>query len=162
MATCVAPTSASALEGAYRRAALERQIVDQINVLRARRGLPNVVINANLRKGALGHTVSMARHGYFTHDSRDGTAWDQRVLRHYRRSPASSWSIGENMLWAAAEIDGRDAIAMWMASPSHRAILIDPEWHEVGVGALIVKHAPGEFEGLDVAIVVADFGDRKP
>jgi uncharacterized protein YkwD len=49
---------------------------------------------------------------------------------------------------------------MWLASPEHRANLMNPHWREIGVAAVHVTAAPGIYRGLDVTIVTTDFGVR--
>jgi uncharacterized protein YkwD len=48
-----------------------------------------------------------------------------------------------------------------MASPEHRANILDPRWRDLGVSALHVDAAPGVYQGLAVTIVTTDFGVRK-
>jgi uncharacterized protein YkwD len=51
-------------------------------------------------------------------------------------------------------------VARWLASPEHRAILLDPTWREVGIYAARVVPAPGFYGDRAVTIVTADFGVR--
>ena len=53
------------------------------------------------------------------------------------------------------------AIALWMASPEHRANLLSYQWHEIGVAAVHENDAPGVYHGLPVTIVTTDFGARR-
>jgi hypothetical protein len=50
---------------------------------------------------------------------------------------------------------------MWMNSPPHRRVLLTPTWRDVGISALHVTAAPGDFGGDDVTLVTADFGIRR-
>jgi len=52
------------------------------------------------------------------------------------------------------------AIKMWMASPEHRANMLQRTWREVGFAAVHVASAPGSYRGLEVTILTADFGVR--
>ena len=49
---------------------------------------------------------------------------------------------------------------MWMNSPGHRDNLLSRRWREIGLGALHVESAGGEFGGGPVTVVTADFGIR--
>ena len=49
---------------------------------------------------------------------------------------------------------------MWLASPPHRANLLDPHWREVGLSAVHATSAPGVYGGEAATIVTADFGVR--
>jgi uncharacterized protein YkwD len=50
---------------------------------------------------------------------------------------------------------------MWLASPDHRANLMNPRWREIGVAAVYAADAPGVYQGLDVTIITTDFGVRR-
>ena len=107
------------------------------------------------------HSAAMARNGFFSHDSFDGSAFWRRILRHYPRGTYKRWGVGENLLWSSPDVDAPRAVEMWMNSPPHRANLLRETWREVGLSAVHVDDAPGIFSGLDVTIVTADFGFRR-
>lgn len=141
---------------------LAREIVSAVNDLRARRGLATLKTSPALTASATQHSTSMGLRGYFSHESADGSAFWKRVARFYPSARFRSWSVGENLLWSAPDIDSAGAIRLWLTSPAHRAILLTPKWREIGLSAVHVTAAPGVYEGLDVAIVTADFGVRRP
>jgi uncharacterized protein YkwD len=101
----------------------------------------------------------MVRRGFFAHESADGSAFWQRVLRYYPRR-SGAWSVGENLLWSSPEVDPAGALRMWMNSPPHRKILLTARWREVGLSAVHAPSAPGVFGGRDVTVITADFGVR--
>src|SRR5687767_4167447 len=69
-----------------------------------------------------------ARLGYLTHRGDDGTNAGQRLTRAGYR-----WSFyGENL--AAGQATPAEVVADWMASPSHRAIILHPRAREIGIG----------------------------
>jgi uncharacterized protein YkwD len=47
-----------------------------------------------------------------------------------------------------------------MASPEHRANILAPTWHEIGIAAVHVEAAPGAYHGQPVTILTTDFGVR--
>ena len=47
-----------------------------------------------------------------------------------------------------------------MASPEHRANILNPKWREIGVAAVHMNNAPGIYHGLPVTIITTDFGAR--
>jgi uncharacterized protein YkwD len=49
---------------------------------------------------------------------------------------------------------------MWMNSPGHRENLLSRRWREIGLGAVHVASAGGEFGGGPVTVITADFGVR--
>lgn len=139
---------------------LQLELSAAINDLRARNGLAELRPNQQLTRAAAAHANAMAEGGFFSHSSADGGDFADRVLRFYRVTQARSWSIGENLLWASPEPSAKRALRMWLDSPPHRRALLDPRWRDIGLVALNVPDAPGVFRGLDVTIVVADFGVR--
>jgi uncharacterized protein YkwD len=162
--TIAAPAGASTDRSGTReissRAALGRGIVNEINALRARRGLPRLVVSASLVKVARRHSLDMARTGFFAHESPNRGAFSDRVRRDYRSAGYRWWRAGENLLWASPDIDARKAVEMWLQSPGHRRILLTRDWREIGLSAVHTISAPRVFEGLEVTIVTADFGAR--
>ena len=130
------------------------------NAVRARRGLRALRISHQLTAAADSHTLDMGRRGYFRHTSFDGTPFWKRVRRFYPAEGYSSWSAGENLLWATAGIDAHDAVRLWMASPGHRANILNRSWRDIGISARSFAAAPGTFQGCDVTIITTDFGVR--
>jgi uncharacterized protein YkwD len=103
----------------------------------------------------------MADDGYFHHDSFDGTAFSARIARWYPIGSFQSWSVGENLLWSSPNVDPGRALDMWMRSPGHRANILNPQWREIGIGAVHSASAGGDFENLPVTIITTDFGVRR-
>jgi uncharacterized protein YkwD len=164
LTAAAAPVGASTDGGGTReissRAALGRGIAHEINALRAKHGLPRLVVSIPLAKAAHRHSLDMARAGFFSHKSPSRGSFRERVKRDYRTAGYRSWRAGENLLWASPDIDARKAVEMWVASPGHRRILLTPGWREIGLSAVHTASAPRVFEGLEVTIVTADFGAR--
>jgi uncharacterized protein YkwD len=103
----------------------------------------------------------MLARGYFSHTSADGTPFWKRVLRSYPQEPGTSWFVGENLLWSSATKIAPDrALELWMASPGHRANILNARWREIGVAAVQVDSAPGVFRGRSVVVVATNFGIR--
>jgi uncharacterized protein YkwD len=147
----------------YRIAAmptLQGQVLAAINDLRQTNGLSELRLNPALSVAALGHSQSMAQHGFFSHSGFDGVPFWSRIKPRYRPVPGSFWSVGENLLWASPRVSAEQAIQMWLGSAPHRKNLLGPAWREVGLGAVHALGAPGVYGGLDVTILTADFGVR--
>jgi uncharacterized protein YkwD len=147
-------TGVSALSG------LEQQVVGALNQQRVRRGLAPLRINRQLAIAARGHSLSMAEHGYFAHESFDGSAFWVRIKAAYPALGTRAWAAGENLAWASPVLTAAEAVELWMHSPQHRQNLLAPRWREVGVGGVRALAASGVYEGLDVTILTADFGVR--
>lgn len=144
------PTSASAPAAR----SLEDTLVRLINGARAERGLPSLRASAPLERAANGHARSMARFGFFAHESRDGSSPRDRIARVDPR--LASGSIGEVLLWRSPGPSPEQALSMWLGSAPHRAVLLDPEFRLIGLTAVDAKAAPGVYGGLDVTIIAAN------
>ena len=142
------------------RATLERSIVGEINALRASRGLPRLALSPALALAARSHSRDMALAGYFSHTTRDGRDFGERVRGFYGSRGYRTWRAGENLLWASPEIDADRAVRMWLDSPAHRRILLTREWREIGLSAVHIAPGRRVYAGMEVTIVTADFGAR--
>jgi uncharacterized protein YkwD len=138
--------------------ALERGVLAELNAVRKAHGLVPLRFSRPLTRAADAHSRAMGVHGFFRHDSRDGSPFWQRVQRFYGRT--AGWSVGENLLWSTTGIDARKAMRLWLASPGHRKNILTARWREIGISAVTVPSAPGVFGGRDVVIVTTDFGVR--
>jgi uncharacterized protein YkwD len=139
---------------------LESGVLQQLNKIRVQHGLVPVKINARLTAAAEQHSTEMGADGYFEHNSHDGTAFWKRISRWYASGGYGYWSVGENLLWSSPDVDPAHALELWMNSPEHRANILAPRWREIGVAAVHVQAAPGDYHGLDVTIITTDFGVR--
>jgi uncharacterized protein YkwD len=139
---------------------LEAQVLADVNAARRQRGLQALRFSAALSRAAESHSRDMARRGYFTHESADGSAFWRRVERFYGSAGYRTWAVGENLLWVSPDLDSGTALSMWMASPPHRENLLSRQWREVGLAAIHVASAPGIYGGHEVTIVTANFGSR--
>src|SRR5205823_13962967 len=119
--------------------------IDQVNVLRAGRGLARLRVSPALTAAANAHSTSMAKKGYFSHNSANGASFSQRLAYFYPVSGYRSWSVGENLLWGSPDIGAVRALKLWLASPPHRANLLNPRWREVGLAAVHSTSAPGVY-----------------
>jgi uncharacterized protein YkwD len=133
---------------------LEDGVIGRINAARRDRGLTPLRPSAPLGLAAEAHARAMARLGFFAHVSRDGSSVRDRIQQF--DSGAAGRPVGEVLLWRAPAPTPEEALAMWLASPSHRAVLLDPQLRLIGIGAITASAAPGVFGGLDATIVTAD------
>lgn len=158
-----APTAAPAQSAKVeRRAALEVAVLRELNRVRADAGLKPLRSAPSLRTAARGHSTAMLELGFFSHESADGTAFNERIRRHYTNRGWRSWSVGEALLASAgATLEPGAIVEAWLESPPHRAIILSPTWHDAGIGALYTPSAPKEFGGSATIVVTADFGVRE-
>ncbi len=138
---------------------LEQGLLAELNAVRSAHGLRPLRHSRPLSAAADAHSQAMGRFGFFDHDSRDGTAFWDRVKRFYRPR-GTGWTVGENLLWSTPGLGARAAVGLWMQSPGHRRNILTARWREIGLSAVTVSAAPGVFGGRDVVIMTTDFGAR--
>jgi uncharacterized protein YkwD len=147
---------ATALSLQDRRAAL----LCVIDAERAARGLPAVRESAQLTQAAQGHADDMVTRRFFAHVTPGGSTLGDRVRATGYLRRRSDWELGEAIAWAQQPLDtAASLMRAWLASPPHRAIILDRRFREVGIGV-----APGltDGSGLAGATAVLDFGFRTP
>ena len=125
----------------------------RINAIRRDHGLSGLRTAPGLARSAGAHARSMASTGFFGHDSSDGASASDRIRRYY---PGSV--VGETLLWRSPGLTAQQVVTLWLGSPPHRRVLLHPAFRDLGMGVVRAPDAPGAFGGLDVTIVVADFG----
>ena len=74
------------------RSSFEAGVIAQINVVRREHGLAPLRLNVRLRAAADAHSRAMVSGGFFSHESRDGTAFWKRVARFYPQGSRRYWS----------------------------------------------------------------------
>ncbi len=126
---------------------------------RTSRGEAALKPNADLQRAALAHSSDMASRDYFAHVSSSGSTPLARMRESgYIFSPRIGYAVGENIAWATLWLATPKAIvAGWMASPGHRANILDAEFRETGVG--VSPHPLSSLaRGESGAIYTQDFG----
>lgn len=130
-----------------------------MNRHRAKRRLPRLRYGALLGNAAQAHSEEMDRLDFFSHDSPSGSSPLSRISSAGYTSGSRSWGIGENLAWGSGNAASpKRVVAMWMASPGHRRIMLSRSFRQVGIG--IVLGSPAG-DGADGAIYTADFGYRR-
>jgi uncharacterized protein YkwD len=161
LAALVAALALTATAPAGPGAALEQQgtlardVVRELNRVRAAHGLPRLRTQAGLREAATVHTASMLTAGFFAHESRDGTPFHNRIRKFYPSRGWPKWSVGETLLSSSGSLEAPAVVDAWLASPPHRNVILSPNWRKVGISAIA---RPGSASSL---AVTADFGLRQ-
>jgi uncharacterized protein YkwD len=140
--------AAAASASDLKATATERSFLVAVNEARTAHGHPAVSLDTRLLQAARWQSHDMVEHGYFAH---------RNLVARVVRAGVRSGDVGENLGWAA-QTDGSVALLlrMWLESPEHRSVLLDPRFESVGVGVAI-----GRFKGWPNAIVVTtDFLDN--
>jgi len=122
------------------------RVLQLVNLERGEAGLPPVLPDPTLMKIAGDYGCKMIEDGFFGHyDPDDGRGPAERaVARRYR-----FYAVGENL--AAGQQTAAEAMRVWMESPSHKSIILDERWTEVGVAV--------RFGGEHGVYWVQEFGD---
>jgi uncharacterized protein YkwD len=115
--------------------------------------------NAKLEQAAQGHSEDMAREDYFSHIAPDGqTPLDRMRGSGYIYNSRIGYEVGENIAWGTLWLASPQSIVnAWMASPEHRANILDPHYRETGIG--VSPHPPASLAGGQAgALYTQDFG----
>ena len=124
----------------------ESSLLNTMNAVRQSRGLAPLRVDFRLVRAARSHSADMMRRQYFAHGS-----VGHRVARAGARGPV----FGEDLAWASG-LTAQWVVDHWLASPSHRAVLLRPGFRRVGIGISF-----GTFNGQgDAGVVTADFAGR--
>jgi uncharacterized protein YkwD len=128
-----------------------------INSARRQHGLGRLGTAASLARAAAGYSQDMATGGFFSHDSPGGSTPQMRINQVGYLDGASGWTLGETIAWGTGGLASPSAIVRsWLHSPGHRAILLDADFRDVGIGIAVA--APGGAAG---ATFTGDFGVRR-
>jgi len=160
-AALILGTGASASGSSVTRAtSLEALVLREINAVRVAHGVRPLASSPALSRAAAGHSRSMVSLGYFSHESKNGTSFADRVKQFYvARSRA--WSVGENLAMFGGITPGaRDIVSAWLQSPSHRANLLRASFREAGIAILHHPTAGGVFGGESTWVITLDLGRR--
>jgi uncharacterized protein YkwD len=130
-----------------------------VNRERLSHGMAALAPNVRLQDAAQGHSADMAAGDYFEHDGRHGdTPLSRMRASGYIFSSRIGYAVGENIAWATLGLSTPNAIvASWMASPGHRANILDATFRETGIG--VSPHPLASLaHGQSGAIYTQDFG----
>jgi len=124
------------------------KILEATNRERASAGLKPITAEKRLSDAASEKISDMIAKNYFAHVSPDGKGAGEWVKDAGYRYIL----IGENLAMGNFK-DEEDLVAAWMASPGHRANILNPKFKEIGIAA-----KKGTIEGSSALIAVQIFG----
>jgi uncharacterized protein YkwD len=120
------------------------ELLNRTNALRAENGLPPYKLNDLLNASARRHSDDMASTGRIIHTGADGSSAKQRVLD----TGYKVQFVGENIYGGRVTVD--DAWNYWSTDPDHRAVLLNPQYVDIGIS--VVKGKGGWYYfTMDVA-----------
>ncbi len=125
------------------------KIIAQTNIQRYDNGsLPPLIENAKLNAAALAKANDIFKRQYFEHVSPSGVGPGDLVLSFGYEYIVS----GENLILGNFK-DEAEVVGKWMASPGHRANILNNRFTEIGVA--IIK---GTYQNQTVWVGVQEFG----
>jgi uncharacterized protein YkwD len=105
-----------------------------INQVRHSERLRPLLANRQLAAVAAAQLSSMVHHDYFADIRPSGQTPMSLVAATSYRAHTSGFSVGENLAWATGKgTTPTHIVAEWMASPPHRAVILDGGFHDAGV-----------------------------
>jgi uncharacterized protein YkwD len=122
-------------------------MISLINQRRAAVPCPPVARDQKLTDAANRHVVDMRDHNIRDHTGSDGSTAPRRIA-DAGFAPVSA--TGEIIYWSDQASDYKAAVAWWMNSPGHRAIIENCKYTHIGVGVL--------YPNGSRYFAVADFG----
>jgi uncharacterized protein YkwD len=138
---------ASPAQATFSARAWRLELLHRINHYRSNHGVHRLKLGPHLGDAASAHSLYMSRHHLMTHYSSSGATWLTR-LRSYGFH--GNWA-GENLgvgLWSP-----RRMLRAWIASPPHRANLLNGHYRWIGIGI-----SRGIWSGHAAYYVTNDFG----
>jgi uncharacterized protein YkwD len=131
-----------------------------INERRAEAGLATVRPEGRLRNAAVGHSQDMVSRGFFAHDTPNGVSFIQRIVATGYTRRASSWLVGENLVWGTDSLSTpASMVQAWIDSPTHRENLLRARFRDLGIAA--VRGTPYDAADPDGITVSSEYGVRK-
>jgi uncharacterized protein YkwD len=130
-----------------------------VNRERVDHGESALAPNALLEQAAQRHTENMAFGDYFEHiGPRGDTPISRMRASGYIYSSQIGYEVGENIGFGTlSQSTPRAIVAAWMASPGHRANILDPHFRDTAIG--VSPHPPSALAGRQAgAIYTQDFG----
>jgi len=127
---------------------VEVAVLDAVNDVRARSGLPELVEMPELSAVARTHSEDMLKRGFVGHVNPDGDDVDYRV----RRAGIAFRKVGENVHMSRGAKDPvQFAVEQWLGSLHHREAIMDPSYTFTGAGVAIAADGSMYFTQLFLA-----------
>jgi len=129
-----------------------QKIIEWTNKYRADENLPALTLNEHLAAAAQAKSDDMFQNQYFEHVSLTGKTPAQLVLENGYNYKFT----GENLALGDFK-DEKELVDAWMASPGHRANILNKDFVEIGVASDL-----SDYQGRTTWISVQEFGQPAP
>lgn len=107
---------------------VEREVLDLVNIERAKAGCAPVRFNLALRNAAFLHSKEMADNNYFSHSGLNGSTFSDRA----KAAGYTGFPAGENI--ATGYHSAQSVMKGWMESDGHRQNILNCNHTHVGIG----------------------------
>lgn len=125
------------------------QVIQKTNIKRSSQDLSELIISNELSQAALAKGQDMFSDQYWSHTAPDGREpWVFIEQAGYVYKVA-----GENL--ARDFMNTEDMMMAWMASPTHKANILNPKFKEIGIAVI-----DGKLNGFETTLVVQMFGTK--
>ncbi len=132
-----------------------------VNAVRAAHHLHLLHANPALSSVAATQVRQMLALDYFADVGPSGQTPQAAIAASSYPRPAGGFTMGQNLAWGTGQMTSPATIvAAWMASPPHRAIILDPAFRDAG--AAVVASVPAVVESAGAGATYAmEFGVRR-
>lgn len=133
----------------------EKAVMALINAERTKRGIPALKYDPVMARLARAHNADMIKRNYFAHDS-PSQSFAQRV--HSVLVMPGRNLIGENIVYGSGSYGtATGLVRSWMASPPHKANILNRGYHRTGLGVTLVQ---GQYQGgYGITVATQDFSN---
>ncbi|MBN1529197.1 MAG: CAP domain-containing protein [Thermoleophilaceae bacterium] len=157
-ARCV-KASSTVRDKAVSRLTARAALLCLMNRERRKNGLAPLAENERLRQAAFLHARWMVRNKNFTHFRPGGIDLEARLRAQGYIPRVGGWFVGENIGYGLPRRSSpADQVRFWMASPAHRANILNPRFRAAGLGVFSGTPRNSIPMGATYAI---DFGSRR-
>jgi uncharacterized protein YkwD len=136
-----APSEATGTPVDY--SAEEIRLVELLNEYRAGHGLNPLLITDSITRACDRHSSDMAEYRFVDHFTA-GSSWFETGAAPWDRMAATGYSYkvltGENL--AAGYQSAAAVMEGWKDSPTHNAVMLDPDFNVIGVALVHVEESP--------------------
>jgi uncharacterized protein YkwD len=133
-----------------------------VNRERRKHHLRALRTNRRLQASATRYAREMVSREFFAHVTPGGETFTERIRQDTRYlSGALRWEIGENLAWGTGTLaTPGQIVAGWMASPPHRANILNAGFREMGIGIALGAPVAGATAASGAATYANQFGRR--
>ena len=109
-----------------------------VNAQRSSAGLPPLSASPSLSSAAESYALAVLELGYLSHSADGRDTWGRASAAGY----AGPGPVGESLWSGTGSLGPERAVADWMASPQHRAMLLNPAYTQAGIGCYFRDGGP--------------------